>query len=56
MEFVWEPTREKELLDLVFTDVVNCPSIDLTYIADHKMVMSQLSLPDILETNISREV
>ena len=56
VQLVREPTREKYLLDLAFTDVENCSSIVLPYIADHKMVMSQLPLPEILETNVSREV
>ena len=53
---VREPTREKYLSDLTLTDVANCSSTVLAYIADHKMVMSQLPLPEILETSVSREV
>ena len=55
-QLVREPTREKYLLDLALTDVANCSSTVLPYIADHKMVMSQLPLPEILETSVSREV
>ena len=44
------------LLDLAFTDVANCSVDVLPYIADHKIVMSYLPLPEVLETNVPRDV
>ena len=56
VQLVREPTRDKYLLDLALTDVANCSVDVLPYIADHKMVMSYLPLPEVLETNVPRDV
>ena len=43
-------------MDLALTDIANCSVEVLPYIADRKMVMSQLPSPEILETNVPRDI
>ena len=53
---VRQPTREDNLLDLVLTDIPQVRAKVLPKIADHKGVLVELSMPEILEKTVSREV
>jgi len=61
VQLVREPTRQaisgKEyLLDLALTDINGCSAKVLPRIADHKGILAKLPLPEVLESEVEREV
>ena len=55
-QIVKEPTRGEYLLDLACTDIVNCTASVLPYISDHKNLLLNRPMPEVLEKTVSREV
>jgi len=55
-QLVREPTRNEYLLDLVLTDIPNCKTTVVHYIADHKGILTKLPGPEVLERSVEREV
>ena len=55
-QLVREPTRKDYLLDLALTDIPNCKTTVVPYIADHRGFLVKLPGPEVLERSVEREV